>query len=608
MEASPDGMLERWNDALTALQLLQLAPDAWGGIVLRAPHGPVRDLWLDALRRLGLPLVKLPASADPQRLHGGLDLARTLETGRMVHETGLLARAAGGLVCVPMAEGLAPALAAPLAQALDAAPRAGLSVVALDESLADEPGVPAPLAERLAIWIDLEPVSPALLCAGQDRGASAAVLASGMEPLTSAQRRRAQDRLAAMSWDEAQVRALCAAAAALGIDSLRVPVLAWRVAQCHAALAGRTQPEEDDLAYMARTVLAPRSTRALTPPNAEAQAATPAPADAPSPEEAQGEPDSTPPDPSNGQDHATREDVQPPTSPEDTQALEDAVLAAVLASLPPHVLDALATRRAPQAGRAAGRSGQAQRGAARGRPLPPRPGQPAGAARLHVLATLRAAVPRQRLRTPRAGCRIALRAEDFHVQRFEQRSASCLVLALDASGSAALQRLAEAKGAVELLLEQSYARRDSVCIIAFRGAQASLLLPVTRSLVRARRAMTGLPGGGGTPLASALQLACVEGRRLQRQGVTPILVCLSDGRANVDLQGRGGRAQARADALLWARQWGQTGQRALWIDTALQPEPLARELAGALGADYLPMPQVQAQRMAQAVRALGVPP
>jgi magnesium chelatase subunit D len=179
-----------------------------------------------------------------------------------------------------------------------------------------------------------------------------------------------------------------------------------------------------------------------------------------------------------------------------------------------------------------------------------------------------------------------------------------LILALDASGSAALQRLAEAKGAVELLLQQSYARRDSVCIVSFKGAKAQLLLPMTRSLVRAKRAMMGLPGGGGTPLALALKMACEQATQLQRQGVTPILVVLSDGRANVNLQGLGGRAHAQADAQQWAAQWRQTGHRCLWIDTSLQPDTQVQNMAQTMGGSYLPMPQVQAQRMASAMENL----
>jgi len=264
-------------------------------------------------------------------------------------------------------------------------------------------------------------------------------------------------------------------------------------------------------------------------------------------------------------------------------------------------LDGLLTKPGRNQGNTSGRSGQYRSGMQRGRPLPPRTGRPSGQARLHVLATLRAAAPKQRLRTGRQEGRVAIRTEDFHVHRYQQHSSSCLILALDASGSAALQRLAEAKGAVELLLQQSYARRDSVCIVSFKGAHAQLLLPMTRSLVRAKRAMTGLPGGGGTPLALALKMACEQATQLQRQGVTPILVVLSDGRANVNLQGLGGRAQAQADALQWAAQWRQTGHRALWIDTSVQPDAQVQNMAHIMGGNYMPMPQVQAQRMASAM-------
>jgi magnesium chelatase subunit D len=271
------------------------------------------------------------------------------------------------------------------------------------------------------------------------------------------------------------------------------------------------------------------------------------------------------------------------------------------------MLDALLTRQGATGHNTAGRSGQQRAGSQRGRPLPPRPGRPGGQARLHVLATLRAAAPKQRLRQTHNTGRVAIRSEDFHIQRYQQRTSSCLILALDASGSAALQRLAEAKGAVELLLQQSYARRDSVCIVSFRGAQAQLLLPMTRSLVRAKRAMTGLPGGGGTPLAGALKMAHEQAAQLQRQGVTPILVVLSDGRANVTLQGLGGRTQAQTDAHNWGRQWRLSGHRALWIDTSMQPDAQAQQLANTMGASYLPMPHLQAQRMALAMQRVQSP-
>jgi magnesium chelatase subunit D len=609
--------LERWNDALTALQLLQIDPHGFGGVCLRAPHGPVRERWLQALADLGLGLVKVPGSVDSERLLGGIDLAHTLHTGQLHSQAGLLQQADQGLVCLPMAERLSPALLAPLVQALEqgqvpphlhsAEPTlTRFGVVALDESLPDEPGVGAALAERLGLWLDLHALSPSDIHADwADAHTEGLQLRLSPDALT-----RAREMLAQVQASDDQMQALCAAAWGLGIGSLRVPSLALRLACAHAALNGRQALAADDLGFAARCVLAPRATQWPAEPSAQEAAPAPQEDDTP-PQEPQ-----EPPEPPKNAEAATEKepekDQNPSPPPEQNtepsaQDLQDMLVATALASLPPHMLDALMTRQGASSPQSSGRSGQTRAGSQRGRPLPPRPGRPGGQARLHVLATLRAAAPKQRLRQAHGTGRVAIRAEDFHIQRYQQRASSCLILALDASGSAALQRLAEAKGAVELLLQQSYARRDSVCIVAFRGAQAQLLLPATRSLVRAKRAMTGLPGGGGTPLALALKMAHEQAAQLQRQGVTPILVVLSDGRANVTLQGLGGRAQAQSDAQSWGQQWRASGHRALWIDTSMQPDAQAQQLASTMGASYLPMPQVQSQRMASAIERVRSP-
>ena len=620
--------LDAWHDALTSLQILQLDPHGLGGVCLRAPHGPVRERWLNALAQLGLPLVKLPGSADAERLLGGIDLAHTLQTGQLHMQAGLLQQADQGLVCLPMAERLPPALLAPLVQALDSAQVAAthhasaptdtrFGVVALDESLPDEAGVNAALQERLGLWLDLQALSPSDIDAGLDPGEDDALQIR----LSSGALARARERLQRVEASDAQLHALCASAWGLGIGSLRAPSLALRVACAHAALNGRSTLDDEDLGFAARCVLAPRATQWPAEPSSQEQTAqdsAPDDAEPPPPPQAPDPAAGDPPPPEAHEDAPTDTPAPEPTA----EDLQEMMVAAALASLPPHMLDALATQQGARSGHTSGRSGQTRAGQQRGRPLPPRPGRPGGHARLHVLATLRAAAPRQGLRqaAPRvtmlgesplkgqAQRRIAIRAEDFHIQRYQQRSSSCLILALDASGSAALQRLADAKGAGELLLQQSYARRASVCIVAFRGAQAQLLLPATRSLVRAKRAMTGLPGGGGTPLALALKMAHEQAALLQRQGVTPLLVVLSDGRANVTLQGLGGRVQAQADAQNWGQQWRSSGHRALWIDTSMQPDAQAQQLAATMGASYLPMPQVQAQRMAHAMDSLRTGP
>ena len=612
--------LETWNDALTSLQLLQIDPCGFGGIWVRAPFGPVRERWLRHLLAAGLNIVKVPGSVDMERLVGGIDLSLTLQTGSLHMQSGLLQQADQGVVCISMAERFPAALMAPMTQAMDtqslpplrmsggseSAPRTQFGVVALDESMDDEAPIGKSLQERLGLWFDLQALAPSDVPELEFSQLSQGNASDQALDICIPADKLRQSRLLLphIQWSDDQALAVCATALALGIDSLRTPTLALRVACCHAALNMRSEVSEDDLEFAARRVLAPRATRWPAP--AEQQSAPEpetAPDQEPAPDPSQ-EAAQEPPDQQAQQDPPPADQAsqdEPSTNNPSAEDLQELLIASALASLPPNILDSLLTKTGSSQGNSSGRSGQFRSGMQRGRPLPPRPGRPAGHARLHVLATLRAAAPKQRLRSPTGQGRVAIRSEDFHVHRYQQNSSSCMILALDASGSAALQRLAEAKGAVELLLQQSYARRDSVCIVAFRGAKAQLLLPMTRSLVRAKRAMTGLPGGGGTPLALALKMACEQSIQLQRQGVTPILVVLSDGRANVTLQGLGGRAQAQADALQWVQQWRQTGHRSLWIDTSIQPDPQVQNLADAMGASYMPMPQVQAQRMANAM-------
>ncbi len=603
-----------WQDAQLALIALQLDPQGLGGIWLRAGHGPVRDAWLAALHKSGLRTLKIPAQVDDQRLLGGIDLAQTLQHGRLVQQPGLLAQADGGAVLLPMAERVSAQTLAHIAQAQDRglvhsqdgqhAQAARFAVVALDESEADEAGLAERLTDRLGLWLDV-------------RGNCLADTQDSLDALTPQERQEAQALLRHIVPSEAQVQALCETALGLGVDSLRAPLMALRLAAVHAALEGRDSLDDDDLGAGARLVLGPRATRMPQGAPAPDAAAEEAPPRQPEPEsnEPCSEPAAAPtndglpqeqpnPQSDNSDSADTTEDSTPSDPSEPAAPNPERLLAASLASLPPHLLDRLLLgQSANKNARGLGSSGLATRSKLRGRPLTPRPGQPGCGARLHLLATLRAAAPKQRLRHKPVGAgRVSLRAEDFHVQRFEQRSPSCLIFALDASGSAALQRLAEAKGAVELLLHDAYARRDSVCVIAFRAASAQVLLSPTRSLVRAKRALAGLPGGGGTPLASGLQAAMGQARALQRAGSSPMLVMLSDGRTNVSAAGVGGRAQALADALAWAGQWRSSGFAALWIDTAAQPEPQAQTLAQRMGATYFPMPHVQAQRMAHVVQ------
>ena len=190
--------------------------------------------------------------------------------------------------------------------------------------------------------------------------------------------------------------------------------------------------------------------------------------------------------------------------------------------------------------------------------------------------------------------------------RFKQRTETTTIFAVDASGSSALHRLAEAKGAVELLLADCYVRRDRVALLAFRGQGAELLLPPTNSLVRAKRSLAGLPGGGGTPLASGIDAAVSLADVVRRKGQTPILILMTDGKGNIARDGTPGRPRAEEEALAAARLVRATRLTALLVDTSPRPNQAAQRLANEMNAHYLPLPYADAASLSRAVRATAM--
>jgi magnesium chelatase subunit D len=229
-------------------------------------------------------------------------------------------------------------------------------------------------------------------------------------------------------------------------------------------------------------------------------------------------------------------------------------------------------------------------------------------ARLALVDTLRAAAPWQAVRRAEAkGAaqpgRIDVRREDFRFKKFVQRRETTIVFCVDASGSTAFHRLAETKGAVELLLGQAYAARTHVALVVFRGTGADLLLPPTRSLSRAKALLATLPGGGGTPLAAGIDIAIVTAMAERARQREPLIVLLTDGRANVGRDGLPARPQAGVEALTAATQIARQRIGAVFIDTSPRPRPDAADLAAAMRARYVALPYVEASAVRDAVIA-----
>ena len=233
--------------------------------------------------------------------------------------------------------------------------------------------------------------------------------------------------------------------------------------------------------------------------------------------------------------------------------------------------------------------------------MTPKPGRPQDGNRLDLVTTLRRAVPWQQVRQKSGAAKVAIRPSDLSVKQFETRSDQLLIFLVDASGSAAATRLAEAKGAVETILSTAYARRDFVSLISFRDRHADMLLPPTRSIVQARNRLSALPGGGGTPLALGLKAAAELAQSAKGRGMTPTIILLTDGGANIALDGSPGRPQARSDAEQFAGLIRANGIRAMTIDISRRGDSHLQELAAKLGGTYLQLPNAAGTEIAKSV-------
>ena len=248
-----------WSEAVLAAALYAVDPTGLGGIALRSRAGPVRDQWLALVQSLlppDAPFRKIPLQVSDGRLLGGLDLAATLQAGRPIAERGLLAACDGGTVVLPSAERRDALIVARLGAVMDrgavAVERDGFAsvtasqfgVIALDEATEDDEQPPAALLDRLAFHISLDGIGYRDADDIPDLAADVALARSALRTT------RATDRV---------MEALCSTSLALGVASLRAPVLAVKVAQAHAALCGRTDTDNEDAAVAARFVLGPRA-------------------------------------------------------------------------------------------------------------------------------------------------------------------------------------------------------------------------------------------------------------------------------------------------------------------------------------------------------------
>ena len=185
---------------------------------------------------------------------------------------------------------------------------------------------------------------------------------------------------------------------------------------------------------------------------------------------------------------------------------------------------------------------------------------------------------------------------DLHQKVRKGKTGNLILFVVDASGSmAASSRMEAVKGSVLSLLTDAYQRRDMVGVISFRGVEAQLLLEPTYSVEQAEQAMQSLPTGGRTPLPHALQLAIQVINKLNPdKDLKPLLVILSDGKANVPLPGGG---DAWQQTLQLSEKLFQSNIPALVLDTENDYLRFGRaaEMAKVMGAECLSLEELSSE-------------
>jgi magnesium chelatase subunit D len=537
-----------------------------------------------------VPFITLPLGATEDRVLGTLDLEQALQGAKRAFQPGLLAAAHRGILYIDevnlLPDHLVDVLLDAAAMGVNAVQREGLSVThparfTLIGTMNLEEGDLRPqLLDRFGLMVEVSAPREKTLRAEvvrrriafeADPVAYAAVWTSEQDALRS-RLAAAQSILPEVILDDALLDLISHLCCEFEVASLRADIVIHKAARALAALDGRLCVNTDDVRSAAELALPHRRRRKpFEQPGLDRERLDELMQQA-NQMTGEGESDSAP----KNESAAGEADEQ-----------QQVFAAAAGAKAPRISVDAEANRFA--AGR---RSAAAD--APRGRVVRAVPQQ--NPTSLAVGATLRSAA----LRNPNE---FRVTQNDLHQQIRVGKSANLILFVVDASGSMAAQRRMEAvKGAVLALLTDAYQRRDEVAVITFRGESAALLLPPTRSVDLAERGLRELPTGGRTPLPHALQLALETLEKAgANAGVPPLLVLLSDGKANVALNEDSDPWQ---ESLKLAGLLAERGVPALVLDTETGYLRLgrARHLAQALGAECLSLEELSAENLTLTIR------
>ncbi|HOT02896.1 MAG TPA: putative cobaltochelatase [Methanolinea sp.] len=530
-------------------------------------------------------VVDLPLGVTEDRLVGTIDIERAIKEGTKAIEPGILAAVNRGILYIDevnlLDDHIADVLLDSAALGVNVVEREGISFshparfILIGTMNPEEGEIRPQLLDRFGLQVAVEAIDDPEQRMAIVRNAEAfdtepAWFSKGFEPAQEALREvilRARGLLPTVTVPEEVLRALVNACVELGVKTHRAEIAVARAARTIAVLDGRTEVTLDDVREAMELALPHRMRRKpFEEPKLDPDRLDSAMKNAEQQNRQEKEPpanDPLPPDdeqiPHSHEDKGGEGRGQPPRMRESTA--QERVFG---------IGDPIDTRRVmlgagrdrEKRKRLNGRRIETYSSGKNGSPITSR--MPTGSMDLALDATIRAASPHQARRS-KGALAVSIREDDIREKvRVGKVSASCIFL-VDASGSmGAMKRMEAAKGAILSLLIDSYQHRDRIGMVAFRGDRADVLLPLSHSVDLAKQSLADLPTGGKTPLAEGIWKAIEVLDREQRKNgeAVPVLVLISDGRANVS---RGG--DIRAEIRSAAQELRSRGIHTVVIDT-----------------------------------------